>query len=386
MLRAIRDAGRALGWAVRERQGWVTSWLLRSKLRALTLPLDRRRADGASRPPVGITLRLTMRCNLRCRMCHVVHSQDDTAQRLRETRDIPTDLALRLMDEIAEINAYVSLSGGEPLMHQDIGAVVRRASERGVVAMMATNGTLLAERADELVAGGLKLCSISLLGPPDIHNESACVPDAFERLREGVYALEEARKRHGTVTPVTAINCPITDLNAGRLVEVADVVADWPVSVLHFQHMWFKPAEAVALQERCHGGLLEEGAFGEMGDADQTTVDVEALADEVDALLGRSRKRPILVYPHLSRKNIRRYYHEPLTHLGPKQALCLWLFTTVHPNGEVSPCEGFNAGTLDGQSLMEIWNGEPMRDFRRQLRDAGSLPICGRCCVLFRRY
>jgi MoaA/NifB/PqqE/SkfB family radical SAM enzyme len=271
-------------------------------------------------------------------------------------------------------------------MYADIDAVVRRASERGVMTTVSTNGTLLEDRADELVAGGLKFCSVSLLGPPEIHNETVCMPDAFERLRRGVHAVEEARRRRKSATPVVVINCPITDLNAGRLVEMADLVDDWPAKVLHFQHMWFKPAEAVALQERCHGGLLDEGAFAEMGDADESTVDVAALSDEIDALLERSGKRPILLYPRLGREAIRPYYHEPLKPLGPKAAHCLWLFTMVHPNGEVQPCEGFNAGDLNGQSLMDIWNGERLRGFRKHLLEVGRLPVCARCCVLFRRH
>jgi MoaA/NifB/PqqE/SkfB family radical SAM enzyme len=386
MLRSLRLGSRALGWAARHRQWWLLSWFTRGRLRALTLPFDYRRADGGSRPPLGVTLRVTMRCNLRCRMCHVVHAQDDTAERLRAVRDIPLGLAKSIIDQLAETGTYVCLSGGEPLLYRELPALISHARERGVVTTMATNATRLEERAEELVTSGLKIATISLLGPRDVHNETTCIPDAFERLAAGIRALDRVKREHGSVTPITIINCPMTDLNARRLNEVADIVSEWPIAAVNFQHMWFKPASAVEQQEACHAGLLEEGAFAEMGDADEAEVDVDSLATEVEALLRRRGAQPAVVYPDLGRQEMCQYYLEPTAQVGPDRAVCLWLFTMIHPNGEVSPCEGFNAGNLNDQTLMEIWNGEKLRRFRRTLRDAGTLPVCHRCCVFYRRH
>ncbi len=386
MLHEARNVWLGLSWLLRERQGWLPAWYLRAKLRWLTARLDRRRGDGLSRAPLSITCRLTMRCNLRCRMCHCVHAQDETAQRLREVRDMPVALAKRLVDEVAGHGTYICFSGGEPLLYDALPEVFAYARERGVMATAATNAQLLEERAEELVERGPRVLSVSLLGPPDVHNETVCVPDAFERLQRGIEAIARAKARRRWTLPVVVINAPMTDLNTGRLVEVAEIVDDWPITALHFQHMWFKPAEALSLQRSAHRGLLDEDAFSEMGGADQSTVDPEALADEIAAVIGGPRKRLLAIYPSLTREQIRRYYHEPAAALSLDNALCLWLFTFVHPNGEISPCEGFNAGNLNDRPFMELWNGERLREFRRTLARSGSLPICNRCCVFYRRF
>jgi len=386
MLHEARNVWLGVPWFLRERQGWLAPWYLGAKLRWLTARLDRRFGDGFSRAPLSITCRLTMRCNLRCRMCHCVHAQDETAQRLREVRDMPVELAKRLVDDVAGQGTYVCFSGGEPLLYEALPEVFAYARERGVMATTATNAQLLEERAEELVERGPRVLSVSLLGPPDVHNETVCVPDAFERLQRGIEAVARAKARRRWTLPVVVINAPMTDLNTGRLVEMAELVDDWPISALHFQHMWFKPAEALSLQRSAHRGLLDEAAFSEMGGADEHTVDPDALADEIAALIGRPRKRPLAIYPSLSRDEIRRYYRDPAGCLRGDHALCLWLFTFVHPNGEVSPCEGFNAGNLHDRPFMEVWNGEKLRDFRRTLAGCGSLPICNRCCVFYRRF
>jgi MoaA/NifB/PqqE/SkfB family radical SAM enzyme len=383
---SARNVSRALAWGLANRQWWLLSWWLRGKLRGVSLALDRLRRDGRSRPPYGITARLTMRCNLRCRMCHVVHSHDETVERLRERGDMPLEMAYRLIDDVAGRGTYICFSGGEPLLYHDLPAVLSRARDRRVMATMATNGQLLEERAEELVASGLKVLSVSVLGPPDVHNETVGVPDAFERLGSGVEAVERARRKLGSRTPVTVLNCPMTDLNVTRLAEIADVAADWPIAALHYQHMWFKPAEALALQRSAHRGLLEDDAFAAMGEADESAIDADALADQIDDLYCHPGRHPIAVFPPLSRAEVRRYYTDPLAPIGPPKAVCLWLFTFVHPNGEVSPCEGFNAGNLNDQSFMEIWNGERLREFRRTLLRSGTLPVCRRCCVFHRRY
>jgi len=386
MLHEARNVWRGLPWLIAERQWWLFPWYARAKARVSTARLERRRGTGLSGPPFSITCRLTMRCNLRCRMCHCVHAQDETAQRLREVRDMPLELAKRLVDDVAGRGTYICFSGGEPLLYEPLGDVLAYARERRVMATMATNAQLLEERAEELVERGPRVLSVSVLGPPDVHNETVCVPDAFQRLARGIEAVAKAKARRRWTLPVVVINAPMTDLNTSRLVELAEVVDDWPISALHFQHMWFKPAEALSWQRSAHRGLLAEEAFAAMGDADENTVDPDALADEITALIARPRKHPLAIYPSLSREQIRHYYQEPTAPLRPDPALCLWLFTFVHPNGEVSPCEGFNAGNLNHQPFMDLWNGEKLRDFRRTLCACRSLPICTRCCVFYRRY
>lgn len=386
MLHHLRNVCLGLPWLISEKQWWLLPWYLHAKWRVVSARKDWRRADGRSGAPLSITCRLTMRCNLRCRMCHCVHAQDETAQRLREVRDMPLDLAKRLVDEVAGLGTYICFSGGEPLLYERLPEVLAYARKRDVVATMATNAQHLEARAEEIVDSQPHVVSVSLLGPPDVHDETVCVPAAFERLARGIEALARAKAKRRTKRPVIVINAPMTGLNTSRLTEVAELVSDWPIGALHFQHMWFKPAEALSWQRSAHRGLLAEEAFAEMGGADENSVDPQALADEIEALIRRPRRVPIAIYPHLDREAIYRYYREATAAVGDKPALCLWLFTFVHPNGEVSPCEGFNAGNLNEKSFAEIWNGEKLRAFRRRLRECRSLPICGRCCVFYRRY
>jgi MoaA/NifB/PqqE/SkfB family radical SAM enzyme len=89
-------------------------------------------------------LAVTNRCNGRCRYCRIP---------ARPADDIPLGDLLRLVDEMADAGtARLGLWGGEPLMREDIGAIVRHAKSKGMYVTMDSNGLLWREREDELDA------------------------------------------------------------------------------------------------------------------------------------------------------------------------------------------------------------------------------------------
>ena len=62
----------------------------------------------------------------------------------------------------------VSLDGGEPLIHEDIDAVVRWLSERGVLLRINTNGVLIGRHTETI--RHMSKVKISLDGPPSVHD------------------------------------------------------------------------------------------------------------------------------------------------------------------------------------------------------------------------
>ncbi len=107
---------------------------------------------------------LSFRCNLACTHCSVKSSPFvDTAG------DLGTDDCLRVVDQLAELNAgAVDLTGGEVLFRQDALTIIRAAADRGLHVNLESNGLLFDERftalARELQARGNLEMSVSLDG------------------------------------------------------------------------------------------------------------------------------------------------------------------------------------------------------------------------------
>ena len=128
------------------------------------------------------------RCNLRCIHCYS-HSKD------REYGgELSTEEGIALIDDLADFGAPVILfSGGEPLMRKDIFQLARHATEKGMRAVISTNGTLITgEVAKILQSIGLSYVGVSLDGMMETNDRFRGVEGAFNAAITGIRNCKEA--------------------------------------------------------------------------------------------------------------------------------------------------------------------------------------------------
>jgi MoaA/NifB/PqqE/SkfB family radical SAM enzyme len=113
--------------------------------------------------PLIAHLVVTRRCNLSCGYC----TEYD-----KISPPVPTATLRRRIDHLARLRAvFVTFTGGEPLLHPELPALVAHARARGLIPVMNTNGFLLSrERIVALGDAGLYALQISVDGvePNDI--------------------------------------------------------------------------------------------------------------------------------------------------------------------------------------------------------------------------
>ena len=95
------------------------------------------------------------RCNLACAYCN---EYDD------HSKPVPLETVRGRLDHLAELGTtIITISGGEPLLHPDLDAIIRHIRKHGMIAGMITNGYLLtAERIKRLNRAGLEHLQISI--------------------------------------------------------------------------------------------------------------------------------------------------------------------------------------------------------------------------------
>lgn len=95
------------------------------------------------------------RCNLDCAYCNEYD---------KVSSPVPLDTMLRRIDQLAALGTtIITLSGGEPTLHSDLDAIIRRIRERGAIATVITNGLLLTpDRIRRLNRAGLDYLQISI--------------------------------------------------------------------------------------------------------------------------------------------------------------------------------------------------------------------------------
>ena len=148
---------------------------------------------------------LTLACDARCVHC------GSFAGPARH-RELSTPEALDAVDQLAELGCRsVTLSGGEPLMREDWPALAGRIVERGMRLEMVTNGLAVEAQADTIAAAGFFAVSLSVDGPPALHDELRGIDGGFDALARGARALRERGVRLGAVTQVNRRNLPVLD-------------------------------------------------------------------------------------------------------------------------------------------------------------------------------
>ncbi|MCH8851443.1 MAG: radical SAM protein [Planctomycetes bacterium] len=139
--------------------------------------------------PYVISWNLTSRCNLRCAHCYIDASQAMPGE-------LSTTEALRVLDEIAEVNSetLLILTGGEPLLRPDLEELVARASSLGMMVVLGTNGTTLTtDRACALAERGLSGVGISLDSLiASRHDEFRGMAGAWDAAIRGVESARQA--------------------------------------------------------------------------------------------------------------------------------------------------------------------------------------------------
>src|SRR5947209_11624557 len=112
------------------------------------------------------------RCNLACTYCNEF---DDFSQA------VPTETMFQRVDKLAELGtSVITISGGEPLLHPELDAIISRIRKNGTISGLITNGYLLvAERIQRLNQAGLEWLQISIdnVMPDEVSKKSLKVLD-----------------------------------------------------------------------------------------------------------------------------------------------------------------------------------------------------------------
>jgi len=179
------------------------------------------------RIPLIVGWALTYRCNSNCLYCSLSK---------KGVKELTTDEVFKITDTLKKKGALrISLTGGEPLIREDIGRIIEHMRSLGSVEIkLNTNGKLVKKKIDDLA--GVNIINISLDGPEKIH-DALRGAGSFNGALEGA----EAAKRNDAEVLFTAV---ITDINAPYLEHVLKIAAHFDAKV------FFQPATSNVLGDK----------------------------------------------------------------------------------------------------------------------------------------
>lgn len=359
---------------------------------------DVARPDGVSRlAPEWLVLDVNNVCNLHCTMCDVGLGDRTTAFWSNLIGSDPRDMTLEMLERVLEQaeeffpRPRIALALTEPLIHPHILDFCRAVTSRGFYGAVTSNGSRLKHLAAGLVEAGLGELTLSVDGPPEVHDRIRGRQGSFEELYEGARALLAARG--DARRPRLQFSFTVSDRNQGHIADaVAAVLPLRPERVMVSQLNFISDGMARA-HNRAHGGPLAVNRSS-LGDMDPARFDADLVWQELQRVREAARSSPAtrvtLTPDFASASEVARYYAEPERFVGTRTCRDPWRMAMVRSDGTLLPAHGrcyhVPLGNVTRARLSELWNGPAMRGFRRTLQaEGGSLPACSRCCGVIGR-
>ncbi len=341
--------------------------------------------DGIARPPQLVQIKVTNRCNMRCKMCGQ-WGETGFHKEFEGRQTVDLDVARKFIDQVAPLKANLTLWGGEPLIYPHLDELLAHARRRRVPTGIITNGLTLAKQADSIVRNRVADLVVSLDAPPAIHDELRGVPGGFARIVEGLREVQRRRRQEGLARPTISISNVVSEYTWQHLEEFYDILAGLDVDIRHVVstlRWWTDEETGTAYEDEM---LRRFGCAAPSWTGFQVTpplgIDTEALG----ATLGRIRKRrypfKALVHPHLTPEQLTVFFHNTSMAFGRNTCRAAWVYALMLPSGELTFCPDFpdyRIGSMADDDFEALWNGERARAFRARMLE-GLLPVCPRCC------
>lgn len=299
---------------------------------------------------------LTRNCNLSCVHCRASASNGPHEE------ELTTDECKGIIDGILAFSSpTVILTGGEPLLRDDIFDIIEYGNAKGLRLVIAINGTLLDhERAHRLKEGGIKRVSMSIDG------KNSAAHDAFRGVKGSFDAVMEAAKILSETELPFQINTTMTRLNADDLESV------------------YKLARSIGAVA-WHIFLLVPVGRGEGLKGEELSA--KMYEDVLEWLYTMEKKNEIEI-----KVTCAPHYYRIVKEKGdtPKSAGCLAgkSFMFISHKGIAQPCGYLEvpSGDVRASGVEKVWEESPVF---RNLRDLASykgkcggckfLRICGGC-------
>ena len=291
-------------------------------------------------PPAGpfmAELDVTYRCNCCCEMCQ--RWRDDRANEL--TLDEYQKLAAAFHDQGVRV---VSIAGGEPLMRDDIFAIIDAFAKYRMKVNLCTNGILLESCAETLCRSGAFCITVSIDGvTAQTHDKLRGTDGSFDQIKKGIKSFMAQSLPH---QPLLRVRMTISNRNTHE--------------IRSFYEQWKNSADDILLQpiHYCR-------------DAFYTGFEEESLRLDPDLLEQQIEGTPLQTNGYLKKliHSLRQ------THTYPNERCYAGvLMVRIDPWGNVYPCleQHVRIGSVREQDFRTIWNSSAFNHERTRIASEGN--------------
>lgn len=296
----------------------------------------------SSKPQLtNLHIEITSKCNERCVHCYIPHEN--------KVSNIEPALFYNILEQCKKMNVlHLTLSGGEPMMHNNFIDFLKKCNEYNFSVNVLSNLTLLNEAmVEEMKRNRLLSVQVSLYSMnANIHDTITQVKGSFEKTKNAILKLRENDIPLQISCPIIKqnMNCYNDVINWGKSLNI-NVASDY-VIIARYNHTTQNLTSRLIIN------------------------DIKKLIDQ------KTINEP--QYLELMEKEA-----EKKKSMSPDDFVCSVCHASIciADNGNVFPCAGWQdyvVGNINETSLNDIWNNSIKVQYLRNLRRR-NFPKCIQC-------
>lgn len=298
--------------------------------------------------PTVLSIDTTSKCNSRCIYCIWWKEKSE-----KETPPTLDDIAALCASSVKLGVERVSLSGGEPLLRNDIEQIISILSKEFSVTLI-TNGMLLSQKKlDALINAGLSTIVLSYDSfHPETYKKIRGVDHSFPE--KALKVIENSMEKSNLIF---SVNCVVTRYNIDHLEEHARRVLDR-----------FKKSASVNFQ-------AYDIKYGKTQDILPSKEMFPLLTEQIDKLIKLKQQGYLILNSNEYLRNIPDYL---MGSNSNSRCKCASGFKTVSIDSEMNlhPCYSLPAiADLRKETLENMWYSARMKEQRHQMI-TGNCPGC----------
>jgi radical SAM protein with 4Fe4S-binding SPASM domain len=371
--------------------------ILKRTIRNVAVPMREKASNPKYKTelPEFVAIKLTNRCNLRCKHCYqwnedgYHHHMEAEEQNL----DIDPVIVKQLFNDTKRVKSRLYLWGGEPMYHRRFGEILEMLADDPREVTICTNGLLMEKYMEQLneISDNLEL----LIAVEGFERDHDLIrgKGSFRKTMDAIDMLLEHR-RLGQFKGRISVHCVINNANIYYLYDLMDSFEKQGIDLVLLTFPWYISQDTSSqmdsyFSEHFDWLLPIDENSKNSWHAFKYKIEpkhLPSLMEQLRKINDRIWEIRLRYQPGLEFDEIERFVTgEAMTSRCATDCLALATRIDVTPNGNISACKffsEFSVGNLKEQSLDEIWNSEAYDRIRETINN-GLTPACSKCNVLY---
>lgn len=364
---------------------------------ALNISKAKKIAKGipvAAHVPNVIGIKLTNRCNLRCKHCYEWNDAGYHHNLSNDYKNADIDIGIiqKCLQETKQTDAMFYLWGGEPLLYNNMEQLLTLLHMENRYTIICTNGTLLHKFYDKLIPFGKKLELLLAIDGDKNSHDALRGPGNFDFIMDQIKPLLR-QKKSGAFQGVLSVHTMVSNENIHNFYDTVCFFDSLGIDNLTICLPWYisdetgKEMDNYFKHHFSHFNLMSSGVPSWYAYKYRITAEhFELVENTLERIRNKNFRMNIKFQPDIQGSELISFLSgDSINHCDKRECYTVFSRVDILPNGLATSCKHFQElsyGNLNNMSLTDVWNSPELAYIRKAISQK-QMPVCSKCNNLY---